>query len=572
MKSKWDKWTKYINNYNQKKINCLDIGSYTGELTCWMLNNLCKNNNSKVFSIDTWDQLTEDKFDINVRQTSKEDSNIKMKMNFKDSIIQFKNYGFITFDIIFINVDREENNVLIDAILAWDLLDLYGIIVFYNINPDTNTPTDTTTDISTITSNYQSSQYMSDSISDSIDYQIIIKNFINLFKLQLVVKYNSEQYIIKKLKRVNEDKPELINYYNLLDSINNFKLNMTIHEFNNKVEDNIDIELRYSRNLNKIENALLLTRLNNINKILEEFPKLRNRYEESYNNFINELIEDTNLRFNNLLTAFRLIPIEINRQIIYRYASKYITSIDSTVFVNDTYDSNMIINFITKKYNIKKKNITILNKDFFTKKEYAKVLKTTKKYDYIYLLSNYIKLTDNCNNLNNIYNILQSVLLLNIQAINGCSFIKIWISLDIINIQMLYILKKYYKSIIISYAYYDNSGFELYVRLDHFIGINKGELDKLNRLVNDIFSNIKNYTINCYTINSIANLPSLSFNKFKYDIFNMLKVYLFIFEKHINILKNMFLLEFDKNINEKYLSNILQTYYSKRIIDIFNNI
>jgi hypothetical protein len=413
---------------------------------------------------------------------------------------------------------------------------------------------------------------MSDSINDYIDYKIIIRNFINLFKLQLVVKYNSDQYIIKKLKRQNEDKPELIKYYNLLDTINNFKLNMTIYEFNNKVDDNIDIELKYSKDKNEIENVLLLSRLNNINKILEEIPNLRNKYEESYNKFINELIEDKNLRFNNLLTAFRLIPIEINRQIIYRYASRYITNIESNIFVSDDFDVDLILSFITKKYNIKKQNINIQNKNFFSKKEYTMLLNTNKKYDYIYMLLNYIKLTDNCNNINNIYNILQSVLLLNIQAINGSSFIKIWISLDTINIQMLYILKKYYKSIKISYAYYDKSGFELYVRLDHFIGIRPTELQNLDILINNIFTNIDNYTDNCYTINSIANITSLGYNKFKYDIFNMLKVYLFIFEKHINILKNMYLIESDENINSKYLSNILQTYYSKRIIDIFNNI
>ena len=572
MESKWDKWQKYIDKFNQRKINCLDIGAYTGESTCWMLNNICNNNNSKVFSIDTWDQYTEDTFDTNIRNTRKEDSNIKMKMKFKDSIILFKNYGFITFDIIFIDVNREENNVLIDAILAWDLLDLYGIIIFYNINASTDISTDSSTDISTITSTYNSTPYMSDSIDNKIDYKTIIKNFINLFKLHLVVKYDGNQYIIKKLKRQNDNKPELKSYYNLLETINNFKLNITIHEFNNIINDNIDIELRYSKNNNIVENTVILARLDKINKMLEEYPILINKYEKSYNEFISKLIKDDNLRFNNLLTAFRLIPIEINRQIIYRYASKYITSINSTVFVSDNFDKEMILDFITNDYKIKRKNINILEKDFFTKTKYDKILKTGLTYDYIYILFNYIKLTDNCNNINNIYNILQSILLLNMQAKNGCSFIKIWINLDIINIQMLYILKKYYKSFIISYAYYDNSGFELYIRLNHFLGINKDELDKLNSLVNLILENMENYTINCITINSIANITSLSFIKFKYDIFNMLKVYLFIFEKHINILKNIFLLESDKNINTKYLSNILQTYYSKRIIDIFNNI
>lgn len=585
LKSGWDKWDKYIDQYAKKKINCLDIGSHSGDATCWMLENICKNNNSKVFSVDTWDHQTENVFDNNIRKISKEDFNIKMKSNFRDCIRRFKDYGFITFDIIFIDVDREENEVLIDTILAWDLLDLYGILVFYNMNINSvellnNLSTETSTDISTITSTHISTNTNTetdtelDTITklDNINSKIIVKNFINLFKLQLVVKYMGDQYIIKKLKRLNEEKPELTEYYKLLDSINNFKLNISRYEFNDIITENIEIDLRYSKNKNLIENTLIQLRLDNINTILDEYPLLKNRYEKSYYKYINELIKDDNLQFNNLLQNFKLIPKNIGRQLIYQYASKYVSNINSKILVLDDYKTYKILNFITKNHNIKKENIYIDNKSLLTKDNYNKILGNGIKYEYIYLLSNNAKRLNNCNNINNIYNILQSILLLNKQSIDGSAFLKIWINLDIINIQMLYILKKYYKSLIFSYAYYDFSGFELYIRLNNFVGINKKELNELNKLVENIFLNINNYTDNCYTINSIAIITSLEFNNFKYNIFSMLKIYLFIFEKHINILKNIYLIETDKNIDPKYLNNVLKTYYSKRIIDMFYNI
>ena len=54
LKTGWKHWDMYLSKFVGKKVNCLDIGSYTGDSTCWMLNNLCTNPYSRVFSVDTW--------------------------------------------------------------------------------------------------------------------------------------------------------------------------------------------------------------------------------------------------------------------------------------------------------------------------------------------------------------------------------------------------------------------------------------------------------------------------------------------------------------------------------------
>ena len=90
------------------------------------------------------------------------------------------------------NIDKSD--ILSNAILAWDLIDLYGLLIFDNY---------------------------SESTIDT-DSKTIIDNFVNLFKIQLVVKYTEQQFIIKKIRRKNENKPELGEYYKLLEDIQNY--------------------------------------------------------------------------------------------------------------------------------------------------------------------------------------------------------------------------------------------------------------------------------------------------------------------------------------------------------------
>jgi len=96
--SKWDKhlvsfWDKHLHELKDKnKINTiLEIGSYKGKSTCWMLENLANNPKSVVYAVDTWEgspeysedisfKTIENEFDENTQKTKRTNQLIKMKM------------------------------------------------------------------------------------------------------------------------------------------------------------------------------------------------------------------------------------------------------------------------------------------------------------------------------------------------------------------------------------------------------------------------------------------------------------------------------------------------------------
>ena len=63
IQTEWPQWDKYLSKYANKKITCLVVGAHNGKYTELLLNNLCMNNYSRVFSVDKWDPTIEKDFD-----------------------------------------------------------------------------------------------------------------------------------------------------------------------------------------------------------------------------------------------------------------------------------------------------------------------------------------------------------------------------------------------------------------------------------------------------------------------------------------------------------------------------
>ena len=101
---KFEDWKIYLTKFIGGKMYSLDIRANNGEITCWMLKNLCINSYSNVYSIDTWincakcgDKI-ENEFTENVLKTGKTEQNIKMKSDVNDALIKIKSMKFIIFD------------------------------------------------------------------------------------------------------------------------------------------------------------------------------------------------------------------------------------------------------------------------------------------------------------------------------------------------------------------------------------------------------------------------------------------------------------------------------------------
>lgn len=522
-KSSWNKWDKYINKLKQKKINCLDIGANSGYISCWMLNNLCINSHSVVFSIDTWDDVNEDIFDYNIALTNKVDYNVKIKTKYQEGILKFKNYGVITFDIIFINLNIDKSDILSNAILAWDLIDVYGLLIFDNY---------------------------SESTIDT-DSKTIIDNFINLFKLQLVVKYTEQQFIIKKIKRKNDNKPELAEYYKLLEDIQNFKFIQINEEFNEEIIDDFDIELVYSDKKEEFEDKNITTIFNNINDILKKYPEI-DKQLLMYNN---KNIEYINLNsqyidmFNNLRITYNKY---LYRQINYYYFSKYINK-DDKILICDNIDITDIYTYINRNSSIINENINIFNTDYINNKnEFNTLLNKNIKYNNIFIIYNIYPI-----------NILIIILILNKQMINGNCVLTITIKTPNNIYKLLYILKKYYKKILITQAVMVAKGQTIEILLSNFVGINNNELIKLNSLLNNDMNNIDNYKI-------IIKTNNIKYNNFKNIIFKIIYKLVISIEKQILLMSRILLNNNNKLLKlffNKKITNLLYYMYKQRLND-----
>jgi cephalosporin hydroxylase len=117
-------------------LKILEIGSYQGASTRWMLENLLTHPESEIHCIDIWEETpqhegadfrqVEDAFDQNI-------SSWKSKVHkYKgDSWSQLVHLNSIKpeFDLIYIDGDHSAQGVLQDLVLAWPLLLNGGIVV-----------------------------------------------------------------------------------------------------------------------------------------------------------------------------------------------------------------------------------------------------------------------------------------------------------------------------------------------------------------------------------------------------------------------------------------------------------
>lgn len=117
-------------------IDVLEIGSYQGASTKWMLENLLKHPECTITCIDMWETSSqhegvdfgqvENLFDKNV---SEHISKIrKLKGTSWDKLI-YLNQNKSQFDLIYVDGDHSAQGVLKDLVLAWPLLKLNGIII-----------------------------------------------------------------------------------------------------------------------------------------------------------------------------------------------------------------------------------------------------------------------------------------------------------------------------------------------------------------------------------------------------------------------------------------------------------
>ena len=143
-------WRQIISNNKPTKI--LEIGSFEGRSTCWLIETCTMSNQSdiQICCVDSWEggiehkkgagkssemSDVEERFDRNI-------SVAKSKVKFNSHIRKIKHYShqalpmlmsegkYEFFDLIYIDGSHQAPDVLCDAVLAFKLLRINGIMVF----------------------------------------------------------------------------------------------------------------------------------------------------------------------------------------------------------------------------------------------------------------------------------------------------------------------------------------------------------------------------------------------------------------------------------------------------------
>jgi len=133
-------WEQYLKHFiNIPTLNVLEIGSWEGRSTCWLLDNIMTHEHNTITCIDTFEgsvehryghsyiQSLEGRFDFNIVRTGVPD---KVKKNVGNSHEVMRSLPLNSYDIVYIDGSHIASDVLQDAVLVWQLVKVGGFIIF----------------------------------------------------------------------------------------------------------------------------------------------------------------------------------------------------------------------------------------------------------------------------------------------------------------------------------------------------------------------------------------------------------------------------------------------------------
>ena len=469
---KFEDWKIYLTKFIGGKMYSLDIRANNGEITCWMLKNLCINSYSNVYSIDTWincakcgDKI-ENEFTENVLKTGKIEQNIKMKSDVNDALIKIKSMKFIIFDFIYINTQDYPGDVFTNIVISWEILNEEGIMIISNFK-------------------------VSDD-KEGFKIKTAIDTFISINKLQLEILDSEDYYIIKKLNQKYTHSP-MIEYDNLYEEINNFK-NKNVDDvvFDDIIGKDLEFELKISPEIKIVIPTINKDGISNYD-LLPLIYDIKNQHDII--KFYLKIIKKYNLTSIIKLNKNKLI---LEYLLNISLCNKYIKN-NNTILINykvyiDKKENSKINLLIKNIY----KNIKINNKIIDDKYIYEYIINKYKNNKFNIILFDAI--TDifrspGKNSINNIYLLIHICIALNMQGKMGKFILYANVNINIeLLIECIYILKIYYRKIIIinNNNRFVNADSGFYIIAEDFLGIDEHALDDINLLINNIYNNINN--------------------------------------------------------------------------------
>ena len=338
----WKHWDKHLSKYIGKPINIMEIGVYKGEATSWFLKNIMTNPLSKIYAIDTFEgspeypnnanfKEIERTFKKNIEKTGRASQVVVMKMFSIEALNKIlHDFGNnLMFDIIFIDASHEAKDVISDAILSWNLLNIGGTMIFDDYKWDKL-------------------------VEEHARPKLAVDSFVKIMKPSIETLHSGYQYIIEK-KVVNKDNKPIVRS-KILDEINT--LYNKIISFINKdpiVIPNHKVKLKFNLKFSKIQNYEdgIIDKDSNFLKMITKFNKLKNsKYSKNLEIFWPSL----------LITPY--LSKEVKSYKNYRlFYKKHKESKIISYFYYNTYQSCWFegLNSLFKNNNFKNKELVYLN-------------------------------------------------------------------------------------------------------------------------------------------------------------------------------------------------------------------
>lgn len=169
------RWTKHLAEYVNKPCAYLEIGSYEGLSSIWMMNNILTSDKSSCYCIDIWNSESIRRRFLNNLLTALDESQTKRFTFTKDSSLKELPRLLAagkSFDIIYIDGQHHSDMVLMEFGMCWNLLKVGGTLIFddYLYKVDNKTPIPMKDGIDNILANFTGKYELVES-----HYQLTIK-------------------------------------------------------------------------------------------------------------------------------------------------------------------------------------------------------------------------------------------------------------------------------------------------------------------------------------------------------------------------------------------------------------
>lgn len=167
-------WAEHLGDFiGRKDLNYLEIGVYEGRAMLWAFDKVLTDPSSRAVAIDLFDHPgLEARFKENIERAGHK-TQVETRKGYSNVVLA--QLGDAKFDIIYIDASHSGNDVLRDAVLAWEHLRIGGVMIFNDYTYRKHLP-------------------------DQLKPKPAIDAFVSMFRDEVEVLHADQQFLLRRKK------------------------------------------------------------------------------------------------------------------------------------------------------------------------------------------------------------------------------------------------------------------------------------------------------------------------------------------------------------------------------------